>query len=213
MDNNLFLMPSMKLNDALRQVDDLEEKRKLVIGTMFACKGVAAFVWAADGCETYHEKIYFWPKLSEAEVDRIKTEARLRLQRAARSGFLLESDHSGRLIWGWLNLDAQSVKIQVESWLTKGSKKVVLQVLRAFVGSGISHGMESYYIKRHSKIYRNELEKFAPFALWLAAVNRVSGNRSIKDPPEELALFRKAEKRWASGKPDLCRSMRDDDDE
>lgn len=211
--NDLVSLPYWTLADALRQMDDTELKRRLVTKTMFASKGFIAFVWVADGCENRHEKVHFWPNLTDDETMSIKAEAIVRLQRAAQTGEMLESNHGSKLLWMWKSLNAKSAKLQVERWLAEGNKTVVSRLLRIFIGHGTSQGMDSYYVKKRTYISWNELEKFAPCELWIAAVNRTIGGRASKKIPEEIALFRKAEKQHLAGKSDLDRAFRDDEDE
>jgi hypothetical protein len=73
--------------------------------------------------------------------------------------------------------------------------------------------MDSYYVKKRTYISWNELEKIAPGELWIAAVNRTIGHRASKKPPEEIALFREAQQKHLTGKSDLDRAFRDDEDE
>jgi hypothetical protein len=210
--NNLVSIPYWSLADALRQLDDLELKRRLVTKTMFASKGVIAFVWVAEGCEKRHENVHYWPKLTDFEIQSIKAEALTRLNKIAQTGAMLESNHAAQLLWMWHSLDAEAAKLQVGCWLSKGSKTEILRLLRMFIGHGTSQGMDSYYVKKRSYISLNELETFAPYELWVRAVNRTIGRRASKNPPEEIELFRKAEKRQSSGKSDLDRPIRDEDE-
>jgi hypothetical protein len=205
-------IPYWIIADGLKYIDDISSKRRLILDTMFASTGLYAFVWVADGCDKRHEKVHFWPQLTEEETARIKIEAIKRFKKAAKSGKLIRSPHLEALLWGWRRFDTKSPQQQVLRWLSKASNPDILRLLRAFVSRGSSWGMDSYYVKPHASIIWDNLEEFAPFEKWQAAVKRVIGRKSVKKLPEEVILFRQAEKRKASGKSDKNRHLGDQED-
>jgi len=206
-------IPYWTLADALKRINDIEARRRLIMETMFESQGVFAFVWVADGCDTRHEKVHFWPQLSEAEVARINTEGVRRLTTLAQSGKMIRSSHLSTFLWSWLRLDPSGVQQQVQVWLETARRTDVLSLLRAFVSRGSSWGMDSYYTKEHIKIVWNNLEEFAPFEEWKSAVRKAAGRSTDRNQPEEISLFYRAEKRRAAGKSDRGGRLSDDEDD
>lgn len=206
-------IPYWLLADALKHLDSPEAKRRLVMDTMLQSRGVLAFIWTADGCEKRHEKVSWWPQLSDDDLSRLKSEALKRLEKAASSGKMICSSHLSYLLWGWRRLDAEHAQQQVTDWLREAPKATILTLLRTFISRGSSWGMESYYIKEHVRIVWDDLADFAPFEEWQSAVKRVGGSRSTKKAPEEVTFFNEAAKRRASGKSDRGGRLIDDQDD
>lgn len=200
--NDASSIPYWLLADALRRMDDAEAKRQFILETMFASQGVFAFIWVADGCAERHERGGFWPQLTNEEVEQIETEAKLRLVSAAKSGKLIRSNHLSALLWGWRRFDSKGVRLQISLWLRKASKADIFFLLKSFVSSGSSWGMESYYVKQHIRIIWEDLVDFAPLEDWKSAVARALGRQSSKKLPEEVALFHQALQRQAAGRSD-----------
>lgn len=204
-------IPYWLLVEALKRLDSLEAKRQLVMDTMFESRGVLAFIWTAGGCENRHEKVYWWPQLSDEDLSRIRSEALSRLRKAASSGKMLCSPHLSFLLWAWRRLNIEHVQQQVRAWLREAPKATILTLLRTFISRGSSWGMDSYYVREHIRIVWDDLADFAPFEEWQSAVIRVCSSRRTKKVPEEVAYFNEAAKRQASGQSDRGGRMIDDE--
>lgn len=209
--NDPASIPYWILADALRRLESVDAKRELVIDTMMKSRSLLAFIWTANGCEKRHEKVHFWPQLSESDLARIKAEALARLENAATQGKMIRSPHLTYLLWGWRRLETERVQKQVRQWLQKAPKADVLNLLRSFVSRGSSWGMESYYIKEHVRIVWDDLADFASLDEWQSAVKRVSGRRVSKKVPEEVTFFNEAVKRSKSGKSDRGGRLMDEE--
>jgi len=135
-----------------------------------------------------------FPAASDEVNEKLKAHLTSRMTMAAQADQLLNHPDLEALLYRWSECDGEGASTWVDANLATPESGVV--ILEKLARKTTSQSMGSYLSRQHRTVYRDALERFAPFERWIEMVDQIADPSSLPEPHREVVrAFRAAQSR------------------